>query len=120
MIGIKNVVLLSIAALAQIGSCTPTGQIEPPIPEVCNIAQHPTLSFTEQYIARSSCAKHYLDLGWPVSSFQRYWSAEQLLTCKSNYTGPSQSLTYNTVNECKAINWDTIGSIWLPDSKFRI
>lgn len=46
MMGIKNVVLLSIAALAQIGSCTPTGQIEPPIPEVCNIAQHPILSFT--------------------------------------------------------------------------
>lgn len=35
MIGIKNAVLLSIAALAQIGSSSPTGQAEPPIPEVC-------------------------------------------------------------------------------------
>lgn len=44
---------------------------------------------------------------------------KQLLNCQRNYTGPSQSLTYNTVNECHAINWDTIGSIWLPDSKYR-
>lgn len=35
MIGIKNAVLLSIAALAQIGSSSPTGQSEPPVPEVC-------------------------------------------------------------------------------------
>ncbi|PNP53754.1 hypothetical protein THARTR1_05878 [Trichoderma harzianum] len=81
MIGIKNVVLLSITALAQIGSCTPTGQIEPPIPELARRAPNTI---------------------W-------IWAGP-------NYTGPSQSLTYNAANECKIITWDSIGSIWLPDN----
>lgn len=38
MFSIKNAVLLSIAALAQIGNSSPTGQAEPPIPEVCGLA----------------------------------------------------------------------------------
>jgi hypothetical protein len=40
MFGLKNAVLLSIAALAQIGSGSPTGQSEPPIPEVRSAIQH--------------------------------------------------------------------------------
>ncbi|UKZ59502.1 uncharacterized protein TrAtP1_000804 [Trichoderma atroviride] len=76
-----NAVLLSIAALAQIGSSSPTGQTEPPIPELARRAPNTI---------------------W-------IWAGP-------NYTGPSQSLTYNTVNECHAINWDTIGSIWMPDN----
>lgn len=46
MVGIKNAVLLSIAALAQIGSSSPTGQAEPPIPEVCVLTylKYPALS----------------------------------------------------------------------------
>lgn len=70
------------------------------------------------YKARSSCAKHHLDMGWPVSSIL-IGGVLNLLTCKSNYTGPSQSLTYNTVNQCHQIDWQTIGSIWMPDSKYH-
>ncbi|KAM0260398.1 hypothetical protein ACHAQJ_002800 [Trichoderma viride] len=81
MMGIKNVVLFSIAALASIGSCTPTGNAEPPIPELARRAPNTI---------------------W-------IWAGP-------NYTGPSQSLTYNTVNECHQIDWDTIGSIWMPDN----
>lgn len=34
-----------------------------------------------------------------------------------NYTGPSKSLTYEKVNDCRVMPYDTIGSIWIPDSK---
>lgn len=34
-----------------------------------------------------------------------------------NYTGPSTSLTFEKVNDCRIIPWQTIGSIWMPDSK---
>ncbi len=34
-----------------------------------------------------------------------------------NYTGPSKSLTYEKVNDCRVMPYDTIGSIWIPSSK---
>lgn len=34
-----------------------------------------------------------------------------------NYSGPSTSLTYQNVNDCRTMPYNTIGSIWMPDSK---
>ncbi|KAG7284302.1 hypothetical protein NEMBOFW57_010673 [Staphylotrichum longicolle] len=49
----------------------------------------------------------------PVHAAETY---KARLTCLRNYTGPSKSLTYEKVNDCRVMPYDTIGSIWIPDN----
>ncbi len=67
-----------------------------------------------------ACSQHHLDLGRPVCSLRALevsTRAHQADLAYRNYTGPSMSLTYEKVNDCRAMPWDTIGSIWMPSSK---